>query len=138
LPHSAPIRPAEEIVSYFGTVVSSYPEAHWEVSDIIATTDRAAVQFVSAKFSDRLGREMLPSRPPSSGWSTARSSASSATTTPQSSAVSSGMKRFRLDQVGPGCLLVEHASRRDLRDDQSDLVLLERIDSRRLPNPPPA
>ncbi|MEZ4532690.1 MAG: nuclear transport factor 2 family protein, partial [Thermomicrobiales bacterium] len=32
LPHSAPIRPADEIVSYFGTVVSSYPEAHWEVS----------------------------------------------------------------------------------------------------------
>lgn len=59
LPHSAPIRPAEEIVSYFGTVVSSYPEAHWEVSDIIATTDRAAVQFVFREFSDRLGREML-------------------------------------------------------------------------------
>jgi ketosteroid isomerase-like protein len=59
LPHSAPIRPAEEIVSYFGTVVSSYPEAHGEVSDIIATTDRAAVQFVFREFSDRLGREML-------------------------------------------------------------------------------
>ncbi len=59
LPHSAPIRPAEEIVSYFGTVVSSYPEAHWEVSDIIATTDRAAVQFVFREFSDRLGREMF-------------------------------------------------------------------------------
>jgi hypothetical protein len=48
------------------------------------------------------------------------------------------MKRFRLDQVGPGCLLQEHASRRDLRDDQSDLVLLERIDSRSFPHPPPA
>jgi ketosteroid isomerase-like protein len=59
LPHSAPVRPAEEIVAYFGTVVSSYPEAHWEVSDIIATTDRAAVQFVFREFSPRLGKEML-------------------------------------------------------------------------------
>ena len=40
-------------------MVSSYPEAHWEVSDIIATTDRAAVQFVFREFSERLGREML-------------------------------------------------------------------------------
>src|SRR5680860_876413 len=59
LSHSAPVRPAEEIVAYFGTVVSSYPEAHWEVSDIIATTDRASVQFVFREFSPRLGKEML-------------------------------------------------------------------------------
>jgi ketosteroid isomerase-like protein len=59
LPHSAPVRPAEEIVAYFGTVVSSYPEAHWEISDIIATTDRASVQFVFREFSPRLGKEML-------------------------------------------------------------------------------
>jgi ketosteroid isomerase-like protein len=59
LPHSAPVRPAEEIVAYFGTVVSSYPEAHWEVGDIIATTDRASVQFVFREFSPRLGKEML-------------------------------------------------------------------------------
>jgi ketosteroid isomerase-like protein len=59
LPHSAPIRPAEEIVSYFGTVVSSYPEAHWDVSDVISTTDRAAVQFVFREFSSRLGRELI-------------------------------------------------------------------------------
>lgn len=59
LPHSAPIRPADEIVSYFGTVVSSYPEAHWDVSDVIATTDRAAVQFVFREFSSRLGRELV-------------------------------------------------------------------------------
>lgn len=58
LPHTAPIRPAEEIVAYFGTVVSSYPEAHWEVSDVIATTDRASVQFVFREFSDRLGKEV--------------------------------------------------------------------------------
>ena len=36
LPHSPPIRPANDIVAYFGTVVSSYPSAHWEVSDVIA------------------------------------------------------------------------------------------------------
>jgi ketosteroid isomerase-like protein len=58
-PHGAPVRPAEEIVAYFGSVVSSYPEARWEVSDVIATTDRAAVQFVVREFSQRLGRELI-------------------------------------------------------------------------------
>ena len=59
LPHSAPIRPANDIVAYFGTVVSSYPAAHWEVSDVIASGDRAAAQFVVREFSTRLGRDLL-------------------------------------------------------------------------------
>jgi ketosteroid isomerase-like protein len=59
LPHAAPVRPSEEIVAYFGSVVSSYPEARWEVSDVIATPDRAAVQFVVREFSQRLGRELI-------------------------------------------------------------------------------
>ena len=59
LPHSAPIRPADEIVAYFGSVVSSYPQARWEVSDVIATEDRAAVQFVVREFSQRLGRDLI-------------------------------------------------------------------------------
>jgi ketosteroid isomerase-like protein len=59
LPHSQPIRPANDIVAYFGTVVSSYPAAHWEVSDVIASGDRAAVQFVVREFSTRLGRDLL-------------------------------------------------------------------------------
>ncbi len=59
LPHSAPVRPAEEIVAYFGSVVSSYPTARWEISDVIATADRAAVQFVVREFSPRLGRELI-------------------------------------------------------------------------------
>jgi ketosteroid isomerase-like protein len=59
LPHSAPIRPADEIVAYFGSVVSSYPQAHWEVSDVIATEDRAAAQFVVREFSQRLGRDLI-------------------------------------------------------------------------------
>ncbi len=59
LPHSAPVRPAEEIVAYFGSVVSSYPQARWEVSDVIATEDRAAVQFVVREFSQRLGRDLI-------------------------------------------------------------------------------
>ncbi len=58
-PHAAPVRPAEEIVAYFGSVVSSYPDAHWEISDVIATIDRAAVQFVIREFSQRLGRELI-------------------------------------------------------------------------------
>jgi ketosteroid isomerase-like protein len=59
LPHSAPIRPANDIVAYFGTVVSSYPSAHWEVSDVISNGDRAMVQFVIREFSTRLGRDLL-------------------------------------------------------------------------------
>ena len=38
LPHREVVRPADEIVAYFGTVVSSYPTARWEVIDVIATT----------------------------------------------------------------------------------------------------
>ena len=59
LPHSPPVRPADEIVAYFGSVVSSYPTARWEVSDVIATEDRAAVQFVVREFSARLGRDLI-------------------------------------------------------------------------------
>jgi ketosteroid isomerase-like protein len=59
LPHSSPIRPANDVVAYFGTVVSSYPSAHWEVSDVIASGDRAVVQFVIREFSTRLGRDLL-------------------------------------------------------------------------------
>lgn len=58
-PHSAPIRPADEIVSYFGTVVSSYPNAHWDVTDVIATPDRGSIQFVVREYSARLGRELI-------------------------------------------------------------------------------
>jgi ketosteroid isomerase-like protein len=59
LPHMAPIRPADEIVAYFGTVVSSYPNAHWEVTDVIAVADRAAVQFIVREYSARYGREII-------------------------------------------------------------------------------
>lgn len=58
-PHAAPIRPADEIVAYFGTVVSSYPNAHWDVTDVIATPDRGAVQFVVREYSARQGRELI-------------------------------------------------------------------------------
>ena len=58
-PHSAPIRPADEIVAYFGTVVSSYPTARWEVTDVISDGERAAVQFTLREFASHLGRELL-------------------------------------------------------------------------------
>lgn len=58
-PHSAPIRPADEIVAYFGTVVSSYPNAHWDVTDVIAQPDRAAVMYVIREYSPRQGRERI-------------------------------------------------------------------------------
>jgi ketosteroid isomerase-like protein len=59
LPHRDVIRPADEIVAYFGTVVSSYPTARWEVTDVIADGERAAVQFTLREFSTQLGRELV-------------------------------------------------------------------------------
>ena len=59
LPHREVVRPADEIVAYFGVVVSSYPTARWEVTDVIADQDRAAVQFVVREYAPQLGRELL-------------------------------------------------------------------------------
>ncbi len=59
LPHREVVRPADEIVAYFGTVVSSYPTARWEVTDVISDGERAAVQFTLREFSANLGRELL-------------------------------------------------------------------------------
>jgi ketosteroid isomerase-like protein len=59
LPHREVIRPADEIVAYFGTVVSSYPTARWEVTDVISDGERAAVQFTLREFAPTLGRELL-------------------------------------------------------------------------------
>jgi ketosteroid isomerase-like protein len=59
LPHAEVVRPADEIVAYFGTVVSSYPTARWEVTDVIATDERAAIQFVIREYAGHLGQEML-------------------------------------------------------------------------------
>src|SRR3954467_9592023 len=59
LPHREAIRPADEIVAYFGTVVSSYPTARWEVTEVISDDERAAVQFTIREFSTQLGRELV-------------------------------------------------------------------------------
>src|SRR5688572_3068170 len=59
LPHTDVVRPADEIVAYFGTVVSSYPTARWEVTDVIAAADRAAVQFIVREFAPQVGRELI-------------------------------------------------------------------------------
>lgn len=59
LPHREAIRPADEIVAYFGTVVSSYPTARWDVTDVIAADDRAAVQFILREYAPHLGRELI-------------------------------------------------------------------------------
>ncbi len=59
LPHAEVVRPADEIVAYFGTVVSSYPTARWEVTDVIAADDRAAVQFIVREYAPNLGRELI-------------------------------------------------------------------------------
>ncbi len=50
LPHRAPIRPADEILAYFGSVVASYPSARWEVMDVIGAGDRAAVQYIFREY----------------------------------------------------------------------------------------
>ncbi|MFN8593433.1 MAG: nuclear transport factor 2 family protein [Thermomicrobiales bacterium] len=59
LPHRDAIRPADEVVAYFGTVVSSYPTARWEVTDVIAEPERACVMFTLREFSPQLGRELI-------------------------------------------------------------------------------
>jgi ketosteroid isomerase-like protein len=59
LPHRDLIRPADEIVAYFGTVVSSYPTARWEVTDVVADGERAAVLFTLREFAPQLGRELV-------------------------------------------------------------------------------
>jgi ketosteroid isomerase-like protein len=59
MPHREIVRPADEIVAYFGTVVSSYPTARWEIVDVIADGERAAVQFTLREFAAHLGRELL-------------------------------------------------------------------------------
>lgn len=59
LPHKEPVRPADRIVAYFGAVVSSYPEAHWEVTDAFGEGDRAVIQFVIREWVPRLGRERI-------------------------------------------------------------------------------
>ena len=57
---SAPGDPSgDEIVAYFGTVVSSYPTARWEVTDVISDGERAAVQFTLREFASHLGRELI-------------------------------------------------------------------------------
>ena len=45
LPHRAPLGPADEIVDYFGTVVSSYPDGRWDIVGTIGEADAAAVVF---------------------------------------------------------------------------------------------
>lgn len=59
LPHRDVVRPADEIVAYFGTVVTSYPTARWEVMDVIGDGDRAVVLFTLREFSPHIGRELL-------------------------------------------------------------------------------
>ena len=59
LPHRDAIRPADEIVAYFGTVVSSYPTARWDVTDVIGDGDRAAIQFIVREYAPHLGRELI-------------------------------------------------------------------------------
>ena len=59
LPHKDAIRPAEEILAYFGSVVSSYPTARWEVLDVVGAGDRACVQFVVREHDPGRGRERM-------------------------------------------------------------------------------
>jgi ketosteroid isomerase-like protein len=59
LPHAAPIRTSDEVVAYFGSVVSSYPGARWSVTDVITDGVRASVQFVVREFSTSHNREVI-------------------------------------------------------------------------------
>ena len=44
-PHREPIGPADAIVEYFGTVVSSYPNGRWEISGTVGEGNTAVVVF---------------------------------------------------------------------------------------------
>src|SRR5919107_225190 len=59
LPHREVFSPADEIVAFFGTVVSSYPTARWEVTDVVSDGERPAVQFTLLEFASHLSRELL-------------------------------------------------------------------------------
>ena len=59
LPHSPAIRTSDEVVAYFGSVVSSYPGARWSVTDVIDDGVRATVQFVVREFSTGHNREVI-------------------------------------------------------------------------------
>ena len=45
LPHRDPLGPADAIVDYFGTVVSSYPDGRWDIVGTIGEADAAAIVF---------------------------------------------------------------------------------------------
>lgn len=59
LPHREVVRPADDIVAYFGTVVSSYPTARWDVTDVIGSEDRVAIQYIVREYAPHLGRELI-------------------------------------------------------------------------------
>lgn len=59
LPHREPIRPADEILAYFGSVVASYPTARWEVMDVIGAGDRAAVQYIFREYDAATDRQRI-------------------------------------------------------------------------------
>ncbi len=59
LPHREPIRPADEILAYFGSVVASYPTARWEVMDVIGSGDRAAIQYIFREYDAGLDRQRI-------------------------------------------------------------------------------
>jgi ketosteroid isomerase-like protein len=52
LPHREPIGPADEIVDYFGAVVSSYPNGQWDIIGTIGEADAATVVFVIRDLDD--------------------------------------------------------------------------------------
>ncbi len=45
LPHRDPLGPADAIVDYFGTVVSSYPGGRWDIVGTIGEADAATIVF---------------------------------------------------------------------------------------------
>lgn len=45
LPHREALGPADAIVEYFGTVVSSYPNGRWEITGTLGEGDTAVIIF---------------------------------------------------------------------------------------------
>lgn len=59
LPHRDPIKPADEILDYFGLVVSSYPNARWEVTSTISEGNRAVIFFTVSEYDERAHNELV-------------------------------------------------------------------------------
>jgi hypothetical protein len=59
LPHRDPVQPADEILDYFGLVVSSYPNARWDVTSTLSEGNRAVIFFTISEYDETNHNEIV-------------------------------------------------------------------------------